>query len=248
MPVVTVAGNQISFDMKGDSEDTVILLHGIFGNMAYWTAIMDTLSKKFKCVRFDWKGHGDSKLTAPQANFSAETMARELKQTIDELNIKDGYYIIGDNASALIALKADIDDLLKPKGIVAINVADKFKAKTKFKQFMKSIDDSKLKMADKVIAKEAAEQGQQHSEAWLKEVSSVDISSESPYINTPVDFIIGDGNSFASMKDCEATVGRIANSKVINIAGGDLVALANPDAISREIIDFIENFIPSLAP
>nr|MDO8116655.1 alpha/beta hydrolase [Candidatus Sigynarchaeota archaeon] len=221
---------------------------GICGNMAFWTTIIDKLSKKYKCVRFDWKGHGDSKLTAPQSSFSVETMAKELKYTLDELHVKDTFYIVGDNMGALCALQADIDDLVNCKGIVAINVADKFKVKVKFKQILKNIDESKIKMADKVIAKEAAELSQPSADAWLKEVSSVDMSSKSPYINTPVELIIGDGNSFVSMKDCEATVGRIVNSKVISMAGGDLVVLANPDEIAKEIADFIENYIPSLSP
>ena len=158
------------------------------------------------------------------------------------MNIKSNFYIVADNAGALAAMKADIDDLVHSKAIFAINIADKFKMKSKFKNLYKNIvDNNKMKMVEKMAFKEKFEKKQVLIETWLKEVMTVDLSSSAPFIETPVDFVIGKHNSYVSIKDAEGTVGRIPSSRVSQIDAGDWIMLENPQALITEIEDFIKN-------
>ncbi len=246
MPVIVIAANEISFDVQGQGDIAMLFIHGIGGDFNIWKPLVDHFSSNFKCYRFDWKGFGESRLNV-DSSFAPDILAKELKSMIDELNIKTDLFIIADNAGALAVLKAEIDDLVRCKGIVAINVADKFKLKVKYKQLYKSvIDNTKLKMVEKMALKEQFEKKQAIIETWLKEISSVDLSARTEYIETPVEFLIGKENNFVSLKDCEGTVGRIPRSRVAQVDGGDFIMLENPSAVIKEIESFIDKYIPSL--
>ncbi len=246
MPVIVIAANEISFDVQGQGDRAMLFVHGIGADFTIWKPLVDHFNSNFKCYRFDWKGFGESRLNVDSA-FAPEILAKELKSIIEELNIKTEFYIIADNAGALAVLKAEIDDLVRCKGIIAINTADKFKLKTKYKQLYKSVlDNTKLKMVEKMALKEQFEKKQTFIEAWLKEISSIDMSTRTEFIETPVDFLIGKDNSFVSLKDCEGTVGRIPRSRVIQVDGGDFIMLENTSVVIKEIENFIDIYIPSL--
>ncbi|MEX2682371.1 MAG: alpha/beta fold hydrolase [Candidatus Sigynarchaeota archaeon] len=246
MPIIVIAANEISFDVQGQGDCAMLFVHGIGTDFTIWKPLVDHFSSRFKCYRFDWKGFGESRLNVT-SNFAPSILAKELKAIIEQLNIKLDMYIIADNAGALAALQADIDDLLHCKGIIALNIADKFKMKAKYKQLYKSlIDSTKLKMVDKMALKEQFEKKQVLIESWLKEISSIDMSTKTEYVETPVDLIIGKDNNFVTFKDCEGTVGRIPKSRVVQMDGGDFIVLENPSAVIQEIESFIGKYIPSL--
>ncbi len=247
MPVIVIAANEISFDVQGQGDCAMLFVHGIGADFTVWKPLVEHFGSKFKCYRFDWKGFGESRLNV-DSSFAPKILAKELKAIAEELNIKSDLYIVADNAGALAALQADIDDLVRCKGIIAINVADKFKLKAKYKQLYKGIvDNTKLKMVEKMALKEQFEKKQVTIETWLKEISAIDMSSDTQYIETPVDFIVGKDNSFVSLKDCEGTVSRIPKSRVAQLEGGDFMMLENPSAVISEIENFVGKYIPSLA-
>ena len=247
MPVIVVAANEIAFHMSGEGDQCMLFVHGIGEDFNIWKPIVDHFSSSFKCFQFSWKGFGDSKMNIA-TGFTPDILAKELKGIIEELNIKSDLYIIANNAGALAAIKADMDDLVHCKAIIAINIADKFKMKTKYKQLYKSLmDNSKMKMVEKMNLKDAFEKKQALIETWLRETSTVDLASKAPYIEIPIDFVLGKNNDYVTVKDVEATVGRISSSRVqvINDAS-NWPMLENSSALIKEIEDFIGQYIPSL--
>jgi len=248
MPVIVVAANEIAFQMVGTGDQCLLFIHGIGEDFNIWRALAEHFSSSFKCFQFSWKGFGDSKMNIT-TSFSPDILAKELKAIIDELNIKadTDLYIIANNAGALAAIKADMDDLVHSKGIIAINIADKFKLKMKYKQLFKALmDNNKMKMVEKMNLKDAFEKKQALIDTWLRETAAVDLATKSPYIETPIDFIIGKSNDYVTMKDVEASVDRIPSSRVIQLDACDWPMLENPDALITEIEDFIGKYIPSL--
>lgn len=246
MPVIVIAANELTFDVQGQGEKAMLFVHGIGTDFTIWKPLIDHFSSNFKCYRFDWKGFGESRLNVA-SSFAPDILAKELKAIIEELNIKTEFYIIADNAGALAALQADISDLVRCKGMVLFNIADKFKVKAKYKQLYKSVlDNTRLKMVEKMNVKELFEKKQVIIESWLKDIASIDMSTGTEYIETPVDIIMGKDNSFVTFKECEATVKRIPKSRVTQLDGGDFVMLENASAVIKEIENFISVFIPGL--
>jgi pimeloyl-ACP methyl ester carboxylesterase len=245
-PVIVVAANEIAFQMKGEGDQCMLFIHGIGEDFNIWKQIVDHFSSSFKCFMFSWKGFGESKMNIP-SSFSPDILDKELKGIIEELNIKSDLYIIANNAGALAAIKADMDDLVRCKGIIAINTADKYKMKAKYKNIYKALmDNSKMKMVEKMNLKDAFEKKQALIENWLREASTVDLASKAPYVETPVDFVIGKNNDYVTMKEVEASVGRIPSSRVVQIETSNWPMLENASGLIKEIEDFIGQYIPSL--
>ena len=247
MTNIIVNSNHINFNIEGDGDECLVFMHGICSDMSVWKKQVEFFANQYKVVTFDWKGHGSSRINFPETSFEMEAMARELSSILEKLNV-DNPYIIAADVSGLVALKADIDDLVRSKGIMGINFADKMKVKTKYKAWKNLIDHVDLSMNEKLGMQACFSKiKQENVEAWLQAASSVNLEHESPYISTPVDFLHAVDNPFVSLKDVEASVSRIPNSRVFSMKKGGLFPMiSDPVTLNVEIKDFIENYIPSI--
>ncbi|MBD3186042.1 alpha/beta fold hydrolase [Candidatus Bathyarchaeota archaeon] len=249
MDTIVVGGNEIAFELKQgkNAEDAIVFLHGIGTSMDIWDAQIDFFSSRYRTARFDWKGHGSSRLNAPNPNFSLEGLAKDLKHVLSELNIRKPYIVAHDGAG-VIALKADIEDLVKSKGMILINAADRMD-KIKPKMVSKWIENKtpSLSMKESLHLKDTFEHADESAiEGWCRSISGANLADQSPYISIPVEFIIGKGNSVIKQKAVEAAVGRIPKSRFTPMNHGDFIMLENKQGLNEEIKDFLEIFIPSL--
>ena len=51
----------INYLVEGEGE-TIVFIHGLSDNLNYWEVLANPLKNKYKILRFDLRGHGDSKL------------------------------------------------------------------------------------------------------------------------------------------------------------------------------------------
>ena len=75
---------RLSYDEFG-SGPAVVLLHGLCGSRAYWKPVVEPLSKRFRVVVPDLRGHGLS--PAPEGKYTMESMAADVIRLLDDLNI-----------------------------------------------------------------------------------------------------------------------------------------------------------------
>ncbi|MFX0098216.1 MAG: alpha/beta fold hydrolase [Candidatus Hodarchaeota archaeon] len=248
MSTIIVNSNQINFKIEGEGEEVLVFIHGICSEMSVWDKQVEFFSSNYKIVRFDWKDHGSSKINIPETRFDVETMARELSHVLEKLNVNMPCYIIAADLGALVALKAEIDEIVQCKGIIGVNFADKMKIKPKYKIWRNLMDNLNLSMNEKLKRQEIFGKIKQSTvETWLQGASSANFEHESPYINTPVDFLYAEGNPFVTLKEIEASVSRIPNSRVFTLEkGGFFPMIADPVTFSVEIKNFIEKYIPTI--
>jgi pimeloyl-ACP methyl ester carboxylesterase len=247
MPTIAIGGNEIAFDIQGSGDETMLFVHGIGTDSSVWKNQMAYFSPRFRCISFDWKGFGDSKLTAPKSIYTIESLTKEFGSICNELNITSETYIVAHDAGVMVVLKADIDDILRCKGIVAINATEKFKIKLKAKQFVKNFKDgSKIKLVEKMALKEAFEKHIDKIDVWLKAFSSIDLSANTEFIETPIEFVISKQTAFVTVKDAEATVKKIPRSKVVVQDGQDYNMIQFPDQMNKEIDEAIEYFAEAM--
>jgi pimeloyl-ACP methyl ester carboxylesterase len=85
----------------GDGPD-LVLVHGITGNLAVWHLHMvPLLSDQFQVLTYDLRGHGYSDM--PETGYDADTMAEDLLQLLDALEIERPM-LVGHSYGADIAL------------------------------------------------------------------------------------------------------------------------------------------------
>jgi 3-oxoadipate enol-lactonase len=77
-------GVTLAYHDQGTGEP-LLLIHGFCGSSAYWQKVLPELSKQFRVIAPDLRGHGDS--SAPDEHYTMERMADDLARLLDELKI-----------------------------------------------------------------------------------------------------------------------------------------------------------------
>ena len=82
-------GIDIHYEIEGEGP-WLTMSHSLACNLHMWDPQMPVLTKKFKVLRFDTRGHGQS--SAPAGEYTLEQLADDLKGLLDALKIKQTHY------------------------------------------------------------------------------------------------------------------------------------------------------------
>ncbi len=86
-PEDRIPASEIHYRIYGEgNSETIVLVHGLSGNLSTWDEIAPILAEKFKVIVYDQRGHG---LTPARGhNFSSTMLAYDLKALLDSLGIR----------------------------------------------------------------------------------------------------------------------------------------------------------------
>src|ERR671938_233026 len=79
------SGIKLHYQQIGEGPD-LVMIHGLTGNQAVWhLRIVPSLFDRYRILTYDLRGHGHSDV--PPSGYSADDMATDLEQLLDELGI-----------------------------------------------------------------------------------------------------------------------------------------------------------------
>ena len=103
MPFVNSDGARIYWRVDGRPEDPPLLLVGSLGSdHAMWNPVMGALTRSFRVVRIDKRGHGAS--DAPDGDYRMEQLARDVIAVADHLGLQRFRYM-GLSIGAMIGMQ-----------------------------------------------------------------------------------------------------------------------------------------------
>jgi pimeloyl-ACP methyl ester carboxylesterase len=76
-------GTMIAYDVAGDGP-AVVFLHGLTNRRQGWDPVTALLTAEFKCVRVDFRGHGESSLGR---DYNMASLVGDVRAVVDELQI-----------------------------------------------------------------------------------------------------------------------------------------------------------------
>ncbi len=82
-------GIEINYEIEGDGP-WLTMSHSLACNLTMWNPQMPVLTKKFKVLRFDTRGHGQS--SAPAGEYTLDQLADDVKGLLDALKIKQTHW------------------------------------------------------------------------------------------------------------------------------------------------------------
>ena len=91
----------LNFEIKGTSNNHLVLLHGFMENLFIWDEMEVELLKNFKLVKIDLPGHGKSAVFSEI--HTMEMMAEKVKEVIDFLKI-DQFHLLGHSMGGYVSL------------------------------------------------------------------------------------------------------------------------------------------------
>ena len=83
-------GVEINYEIEGNGP-WLTMSHSLACNLHMWDPQMAVLTKKFKVLRFDTRGHGQS--SAPAGEYTLEQLADDVKGLLDSLSIKQTHWV-----------------------------------------------------------------------------------------------------------------------------------------------------------
>ena len=73
--------------------DTILMAHGFARSMKWWVQWVPGLSRKYRVVRYDVRGCGESSVPPEGATWSVERLARDALNLIDHLGIEKVHWV-----------------------------------------------------------------------------------------------------------------------------------------------------------
>jgi pimeloyl-ACP methyl ester carboxylesterase len=102
MPTVRANGVNMYYKMTGEQGAPMLMIHGSWGNHANWDPSVPDLSKSFRVLTYDRRGHSRSEGTITQGSFEED--AEDAAALIEELKLGP-VHVVGNSGGATIALK-----------------------------------------------------------------------------------------------------------------------------------------------
>ena len=113
-------GTVIHVEVCGTGKNTLLFLHGWFGNANWWNFQRDFFRDRFKVVQIDLAGHGKSGKN--REDWSIANYARDVQTVVSELGL-DNLSLIGHSMSGSVVVESY---LLFPEKVRNIVLVDTF--------------------------------------------------------------------------------------------------------------------------
>ena len=112
---------QINYELSGRDEGPVVMLsHSLASSLVMWNPQLDVLESKFKVLRFDTRGHGDS--DAPEGKYTLELLAADAVALMDALAI-DAVHFVGLSMGGMIGQNLALDHGNRLKSLTLCDTA-----------------------------------------------------------------------------------------------------------------------------
>jgi len=92
----------ISYEDSGQGR-AIVFIHGWAATRRFWSGQLADLSKRFRVVALDLRGHGDSDKNL-EADYTVDRMSNDLDELIRSLGLRD-YVLVGHSMGGAIAVK-----------------------------------------------------------------------------------------------------------------------------------------------
>lgn len=102
MPRSQINGVQINWELNGAGGDPVVFVHGSWGDHNNWAPVVPALSRSFRVLTYDRRGHSGSE--RPEGQGSVREDVEDLAALVEHLNHFPAH-IIGNSFGASIVLR-----------------------------------------------------------------------------------------------------------------------------------------------
>ena len=107
----------------GQSLDTLVFVHGYATSAAIWSYTLENMSPaRFRVIVLNNRGAGNSDRTPNEEDYSVGTMADDLFQVVEALNL-DGFTLVGHSMGGAISVQFALEHQDRIKGMALINCA-----------------------------------------------------------------------------------------------------------------------------
>ncbi|EPY2303257.1 arylesterase, non-heme chloride peroxidase [Clostridium sporogenes] len=260
---------KIFYEVKGEGKP-IIFIHGWTCNHSFFKKQVETLSKNYKVITYDLRGHGVSE--RPENGLTMDRMAKDVRDLIQHLNLSD-VTLAGWSMGTTIILEyvrqfacdklsnicfIDMTPKVVAEGDWNMGLFGEFSHKDNLNHIANVAGDWP-KVIESFVPSLFATSGCRIKEDmdWVfKEVrkntphvvvdcwvsmSNQDYREELSKITVPTLITRGEESAFCTKKTCEYMEKEIKNAKWIDYSkSGHILFMEEPEKFNKDIVEFIE--------
>jgi pimeloyl-ACP methyl ester carboxylesterase len=91
------------FTPPWEVSSTILIQHGVGRNMRFWDRWIPGLARHYRVVLRDQRGHGESQLPKPSAEWSLTGLVEDMREFLDRLEL-DRVHYIGESSGGIVGL------------------------------------------------------------------------------------------------------------------------------------------------
>jgi pimeloyl-ACP methyl ester carboxylesterase len=118
MPYCSVNGVRMRYELWGEGEMPLVLLHGLGSSADDWVLQLPAFAPHLKCVPVDLRGHGSS--DKPAGRYSIALFATDVAQLLRRIGLAPAH-ILGLSLGGLVAQQLAMDHPTVVRSLVLIN-------------------------------------------------------------------------------------------------------------------------------
>lgn len=116
MPVEEANGVGLYYELRGERGEPMVLIHGAWFDHHNWDPVVPELSRSFRVLTYDRRGHGNSQRVATLG--SMEEDAADASALLDRLGLAPAH-VVGQSTGAIVALRLAVR---RPQGVRSLSV------------------------------------------------------------------------------------------------------------------------------
>ncbi|MDL1871969.1 alpha/beta hydrolase [Deltaproteobacteria bacterium PRO3] len=253
-------GGKIVYETKGSGDATLLFIHCWSCNRRYWDSAMAELSKNYRVVALDLRGHGES--DRGRKDLKVADLARDVDALIKQLKLNN-VVLVGSSMGGSISLAAAKDNPGTVVGVVCVDTLQNVEMKTPEdlrEGFIKSLEQDfragLAKFMPMVFAKDAdpkliawaVEQASktdpQAAVSLIKDLFSLDLASWMSAVKVPIRCLNSDSSPPLGLKTSVEVNRKYADFDVVELQGsGHLPQLERPEEFNRKLRETVEGLV-----
>jgi 3-oxoadipate enol-lactonase len=260
MPAATINGAEIYYEDVGQGFP-LFLLHALTFDTRMWADQVVALSKKYRCINMDFRGHGRSSM--PDSECTLEQFAEDVYGLMKELGIEQAH-VAGLSLGGMVAMRLALAHPEVVRSLVLVGTSAQAEQAERAAQYETMARISKEQGPEAIMPgvvplffSQAFIQGQpQKLEAFKEEFRNIDregayratlatarrrdIGEEIKSIRVPTLIIVGEQDLTEPVSEAETIQRQIAGSRLEKIAGaGHITSLEEPEKVTALIEEFL---------
>lgn len=257
MPFIDYEGAKVHYEIEGDGQN-ITLLHGIASSLKYWCIQTKVLSKMFRVIPMDHRGHGLSDGMIAKKSFTVPELALNVEAVLRALDVEQTL-MMGHSLGGITALDYTLENPSKVKALILVDtaaggqgIARRLAAAMLVASYpSRTVRRSLLKKFP--LGSQASEEiinwflDQSDSVNWsatakiARGLRNFDLSSRLAEIRCPTLIVCGEHDNLTPIRMSQFMQQRIKGSELRIIeAAAHCSSAEQPDEFNRIIVQFLE--------
>jgi 3-oxoadipate enol-lactonase len=256
MPFVDVGELRTHYTLTGDKGPVSVLSNSLGTNFSLWDAQMAELERRFRILRYDTRGHGQSSVTP--GDYTIEQLGRDVLGLLDALGL-DRAHFCGLSVGGMIGIWLGIHASGRLHRLVLCNTATRIGTKemwntriaTVRKDGMKSVASAVIERwftpAFRASCPETVARAQRMVESSPPEgyaaccaaIRDMDQSQSVAQIRVPTLIIYGGSDKVTPVSDALFLAGQIERSVMVELAAAHLSKVEQSEAFTEAVSSFL---------